>query len=46
VAGGKSKGLLFRSGQPAGWYAKEDILKVLMAEVEKMASEYIEEEGT
>jgi (E)-4-hydroxy-3-methylbut-2-enyl-diphosphate synthase len=44
VAGGKNRGLLFRAGQPAGWYAKEDILKVLMEEVEKMASGYVEKE--
>jgi (E)-4-hydroxy-3-methylbut-2-enyl-diphosphate synthase len=44
VAGGKNRGLLFRAGQPVGWYEKEDILKVLMAEVEKMASEYVEED--
>jgi (E)-4-hydroxy-3-methylbut-2-enyl-diphosphate synthase len=46
VAGGKNRGLLFRGGKPAGWYAKEDILKVLMEEVEKMASGKVEEEGT
>jgi (E)-4-hydroxy-3-methylbut-2-enyl-diphosphate synthase len=44
VAGGKDRGLLFRAGKPAGWYAKEDILKVLMEEVEKMASEYAEKD--
>jgi (E)-4-hydroxy-3-methylbut-2-enyl-diphosphate synthase len=44
VAGGKDRGLLFRRGQPVGWYAKEDLLRVLLAEVEKMAAE-MEETG-
>jgi (E)-4-hydroxy-3-methylbut-2-enyl-diphosphate synthase len=39
VAGGKDRALLFRGGQPAGWYAKESILQVLIEEVENMASE-------
>lgn len=39
VAGGKTRGLLFREGKRIGWYAKEDLLKVLMAEVEKMTEE-------
>jgi len=44
VAGGKDRGLLFRRGKPAGWYAKEDLLKVLLAEVEKMSAESEEAE--
>jgi (E)-4-hydroxy-3-methylbut-2-enyl-diphosphate synthase len=43
VAGGKNRGLLFRRGQPAGWYPKEDLLQVLLEEVKKMASEEAEE---
>ncbi|MBN2025269.1 MAG: flavodoxin-dependent (E)-4-hydroxy-3-methylbut-2-enyl-diphosphate synthase [Actinobacteria bacterium] len=44
VAGGKDRGLLFRRGKPAGWHAKENLLQVLLAEVEKMSAEYEEEE--
>ncbi len=44
VAGGKSKGLLFRKGQPVGWYPKEHLLQVLMVEVEKMSKEIAEED--
>lgn len=50
VAGGRNRGLLFRRGEPVGWYAKEELLAVLLAEVEKMEREYLtdkegEEEG-
>ncbi|NPV59501.1 MAG: flavodoxin-dependent (E)-4-hydroxy-3-methylbut-2-enyl-diphosphate synthase [Actinobacteria bacterium] len=45
VAGGRSKGLLFRKGEPLGWYPKEELLGVLLAEVEKMEKEYLEKEG-
>lgn len=45
VAGGKDRGLLFRRGQPVGWYAKNQLLQVLLEEVEKMSSEREEEEG-
>lgn len=43
IAGGKNRGLLFRRGQPVAWYAKEELLKVLMEEAERMALEM--EEG-
>jgi (E)-4-hydroxy-3-methylbut-2-enyl-diphosphate synthase len=45
VAGGRNRGLLFRKGKPVGWYPKEDLLEVLLAEVEKMTEEAAEEEG-
>ena len=43
VAGGKDRGLLFRKGEQAGWYAKDQLLQVLLDEVEKMAAEEEEE---
>jgi (E)-4-hydroxy-3-methylbut-2-enyl-diphosphate synthase len=43
VAGGRDRALLFRGGEPVAWYAKEDILQVLMREVEKMEAEMAEE---
>lgn len=39
IAGGKNRGLLFRRGKPVSWYAKEDLLKVLLEEAERMAQE-------
>lgn len=45
VAGGRSKGLLFRRGEPVGWYPKEELLGALLAEVEKMEKEYLEKGG-
>ncbi|MDY6795917.1 MAG: flavodoxin-dependent (E)-4-hydroxy-3-methylbut-2-enyl-diphosphate synthase [Actinomycetota bacterium] len=44
VAGGRTRGLLFRKGQPQGWYAKEELLDVLISEVDKMADEAKEEQ--
>lgn len=44
IAGGKERGLLFRKGEPAGWYPKEELLAVLLREVERMAEEREEEE--
>lgn len=46
VAGGRNKGLLFRRGKPEGWYPKEDLLRILLEEVSKMAAEYAEREAT
>ncbi len=45
VAGGRKRALLFRAGRPAGWYGKEEIMKVLLREVEKMAWERSGEAG-
>ena len=45
VAGGRERGLLFRRGEQVGWYPKKDLLGVLLAEVERMAAEEVEEEG-
>ncbi len=42
VAGGRSKGLLFRRGEAVGWYPKEELLSVLLSEIEKMEREYME----
>ena len=44
VAGGKTRGVLFRGGEQVGWYAKEELLEVLLSEVERMAEE-MEREG-
>lgn len=44
VAGGKTRGVLFREGEQIGWYAKEELLEVLLSEVERMA-EGMEGEG-
>jgi len=46
VAGGKTKGLLFIKGKRRGWYAKQDLLKVLLDEVEKMTAELSNKEKT
>lgn len=44
VAGGKTRGLLFRQGEQAGWFPKEDLLEVLLKEVEKLARDMEKEE--
>jgi (E)-4-hydroxy-3-methylbut-2-enyl-diphosphate synthase len=44
VAGGKTKGLLFKRGKRVGWFAKEDLLKVLLDEAEKMTAELSKKE--
>jgi len=45
IAGGKERGLLFRRGEPVGWFPKEEILVVLLREVESMARGWEEREG-
>lgn len=49
VAGGRTRGLLFRAGEPVGWYPKEELLEVLLAEIEsvrgKLPEKEKEEEG-
>lgn len=42
VAGGRSKGLLFRRGEPVGWFPKEELLSVLLEEVARMERDYTE----
>jgi (E)-4-hydroxy-3-methylbut-2-enyl-diphosphate synthase len=37
IAGGRTRGLLFRKGEPVAWYPKEELLEVLLREVERMA---------
>ena len=44
VAGGKTRGVLFREGEQVAWYAKEELLEVLLSEVERMAED-MEKEG-
>jgi (E)-4-hydroxy-3-methylbut-2-enyl-diphosphate synthase len=39
IAGGRTRGLLFRTGEPVAWYPKEELLEVLLREVERMAGE-------
>jgi (E)-4-hydroxy-3-methylbut-2-enyl-diphosphate synthase len=39
IAGGRTRGLLFRKGEPVAWYPKEELLEVLLREVERMAGE-------
>ena len=39
IAGGRTRGLLFRKGEPVAWYPKEELLEVLLREVESMAGE-------
>lgn len=36
VAGGRTRGLLFRAGEPVEWYPKGRLLQVLLAEIEKL----------
>ena len=45
IAGGKERGLLFRRGEPVGWFPKEELLAVLLREVESMARGWEEQEG-
>ncbi|OFW55693.1 MAG: 4-hydroxy-3-methylbut-2-en-1-yl diphosphate synthase [Candidatus Solincola sediminis] len=44
VAGGKTKALLFKGGKRVGWYAKGDLLQVLLDEVEKITGELSKKE--
>lgn len=39
IAGGKTRGLLFRGGEPVGWFPKEELLEVLLREVERVSRE-------
>lgn len=39
VAGGRTRGLLFRRGEPVGWYPKEELLELLISEVERIGRE-------
>lgn len=39
IAGGRERGLLFRHGDPVGWFPKGELLSVLLREVERMAGE-------
>ncbi len=36
IAGGRTRGLLFRKGEPVAWYPKEELLEVLLEEIEAM----------
>jgi (E)-4-hydroxy-3-methylbut-2-enyl-diphosphate synthase len=36
IAGGKTRGLLFRKGEPVAWYPKDELLDVLLNEIEAM----------
>jgi len=45
IAGGRERGLLFRRGEPVGWFPKEELLAVLLREVERMAGEREKESG-
>jgi (E)-4-hydroxy-3-methylbut-2-enyl-diphosphate synthase len=36
IAGGRTRGLLFRAGEPVGWYPKQKLLQVLLDEIGKM----------
>nr|WP_303646003.1 flavodoxin-dependent (E)-4-hydroxy-3-methylbut-2-enyl-diphosphate synthase [Candidatus Solincola tengchongensis] len=40
VAGGRERGLLFRKGEPVGWYPKDELLEVLLREALRMAEEF------
>lgn len=44
VAGGRHRGLLFRHGQAVEWFPKDELLRVLLEEAEKMAAEMTEAE--
>ena len=35
IAGGRTRGLLFRAGEPVGWYPKQK-LQVLLDEIDKL----------
>ncbi|MDI6872765.1 flavodoxin-dependent (E)-4-hydroxy-3-methylbut-2-enyl-diphosphate synthase [Candidatus Solincola sp.] len=39
IAGGRDRGLLFRKGEPVGWYPKEELLEVLLQEARRMERE-------
>jgi len=34
IAGGRTRGLLFRAGEPVGWYPREKLMEVLLEEIE------------
>lgn len=36
IAGGRTRGLLFRAGEPVGWYPKQKLLQVLLDEIGKL----------
>jgi (E)-4-hydroxy-3-methylbut-2-enyl-diphosphate synthase len=36
IAGGRTRGLLFRAGEPVEWYPRGKLLQVLLSEIEKM----------
>ncbi len=42
IAGGRTRGLLFRAGEPVGWYPREKLMEVLLAEIEAACGEISE----
>jgi (E)-4-hydroxy-3-methylbut-2-enyl-diphosphate synthase len=36
IAGGRTRGLLFRAGEPVEWYPKGQLLQVLLSEIDKL----------
>lgn len=39
IAGGRTKGLLFKKGKPVAWYPKDQLLEVLIGELDKVSEE-------